>query len=74
MLLRHFLDVWGGYQTPRYPRDLFPLSYHRQGKEFAGFFQDLGELRARMRLLIGLLEELEPRAQAPRLLGATDET
>lgn len=67
--VRHFLDRWGGYQTPRYPWDIAPPSYRREGEEFTAFFQDLGELRAKMRLFVGMLEELEPRAQATRLLG-----
>lgn len=48
--------------------------FHRdEGEPLKEFFEDLGELRGKMKVLVGILSELEPRASCPNLLGASDD-
>jgi hypothetical protein len=61
---RQFLDDWGAFQTPR--RWEMPRSA-RDDEEFPEFFKDLGELRGRVKILVAMLTELEPRATAATL-------
>jgi hypothetical protein len=77
--IRCFLDSWGGFKTARidwdfYPRRHDPLTDRRLGgQQLADFFQDLGELRSKMRLLVSILVELAPKASAPRWAGRSED-
>lgn len=68
-VVRSFLDTWEGTRTPHEPFERRPdhLHSHREA-DFALFLQDFGALREKMRVLVGMLELLEPKATAPRLL------
>jgi hypothetical protein len=64
---RKFIDKWHGHNTPH---NLLQ-GWTRPGKpndaqELAGFFDDLGELRARTQLWMGCLNEIEPTAKVPK--------
>jgi hypothetical protein len=67
--VRRFLDTW------RNPRQRRPFALHGHwhdrgdGQQRMEFFQDLGELRANMKLLVGIVAELAPGADAPKLFG-----
>ena len=72
---RKFLDKWSGFQTPgtrwgydddRPFRD--PTDRQRQ-RTLSGFFEDLGELRGVMKLMVAGLQELDPTLKAPNLMG-----
>jgi hypothetical protein len=65
--LRGFIQKWHGHRAGRrWP----PHHWSRDhGEQERDFFQDLGELRGRMRIFVGMLTELVPDAKAPRLLG-----
>lgn len=72
-VVRQFNDNWHGFQTPG-PNH---VSRHRGDREdsrsLAHFFEDLGELRAKVRLLVGALADIEPEVKAPNLLDRDDE-
>ncbi len=63
--VRKFLDKWHGYRGPRsfglHPRH----PWRDQDVRSPDFFQDLGELRGKMKLLVGMLTEMVPAAKAP---------
>lgn len=76
--LRRFLDRWYGYRGP----ERFPL--HRRGdpgfhrdddglQQQMEFFKDLGELRGRMKVFVGMIIELAPKAVAPTLIAGQEE-
>ena len=68
---RSFLDKWHGFQTPHEFRSRHrPVDFaerHGDRRQEAEFFEDLGELRVAVRLMVEMISELEPRAQAPNL-------
>jgi hypothetical protein len=65
--LRAFIDKWHGHRGRRWSP---PHHWDRdEGERERDFFQDLRELRGRMRIFVGMLTELVPEAKAPRLLG-----
>lgn len=72
--LRQFLDKWAGFHTPHghwgwdFPRAAGDYASRRG---LAGFFEDLGELRGVMKLLVVSLQVLHPKIEAPNLLEAT---
>lgn len=68
---RTFLDKWHGRRTPR--MGWMPGFHRDEGDSANEFFEDLGELRGKMKVLVGILSELEPRASCPNLLGAGDD-
>jgi hypothetical protein len=67
---RKFLDTWHDYRGPRrwVPEHRWGAHEH-EGDRQRDFFQDLGELRGKMKVLVGMLTELAPNATAPKLLG-----
>jgi hypothetical protein len=70
--VRRFEDKWHGYQSSA---DWHP---HRFGGRFErtsdrDFFQDLGGLRDKMKVFVGMITELVPDATAPKLFGPDDE-
>jgi hypothetical protein len=66
-VLRGFLDEWHGRRTPPDP---FGWASRGGRNEIGAFYEDLGELRSKMKMLIGLISELEPAATCPKLLAA----
>jgi hypothetical protein len=77
--VRLFLDAWSRFKTARidwddYPRRPDPfVERNLRGGQLAAFFQDLGELRSKMRLLVSILIQLAPKAAAPNLLGQPED-
>jgi len=67
---RTFIDKWHGYRGQRHWGPFPGHGSGGPGEDDRAFFQDLGELRGRMKILIGLLTELAPSATAPQLLGS----
>jgi hypothetical protein len=72
---RRFLDVWGRFKTARVDWDFHPRHSMHDDRllvagQLAAFFQDLGELRSNVRLLVSILVQLAPKAAAPNLLGS----
>jgi len=72
--LRRFIDKWHGFST----RDIWdrPFSFgsphHRHdGRSDAAFFEDLGDLRAEIRILCQLLLEIEPKVSVPSIFEET---
>lgn len=63
-VLRGFLDEWHGRQRP----DPFGWASRGREGEVSAFYEDLGELRGKMRQLVTLIAALEPRATCPQLL------
>jgi hypothetical protein len=66
--VRAFLDRWGAYHTPRFGWDRPRPPGLRDADEMPEFFADLGELRSKMGLYVGMLTVMEPKAKAPKLL------
>jgi len=69
---RAFVDRWHGARTPKGPRWDLPLdrwSDHesRQDRTMEQFFADLGELRGAVKLMLALLQEIEPKIVTPNL-------
>lgn len=60
---RGFLDRWKSRHTPSHWE-----MRGGDGQELARFFEDLGELRTVVRLMLSSLRELEPKVSAPNLL------
>ena len=65
-VLRGFLDEWQGRRRP----DPFGWGSRGRDGEVSAFYEDLGELRGKMRQLVSLITALEPRATCPMLLAA----
>jgi len=66
---RQFNDRWHGTRTPHdWDHDGHRHSHAGNGG-LANFFEDLGELRAKVRILAAALAEIEPDVSAPTLLG-----
>jgi hypothetical protein len=57
--VRHFLDRWRAFRTPRDP---WRHRMHGDGEEaeLAEFFKDLGELRIKVRMWCEMLVQIEP--------------
>jgi hypothetical protein len=71
--LRRFIDTWHGFATRRIWDGPFPFDRPRfrdEGRTGADFFQDLGSLRAEIRLLIDLLVDIEPKVSVPSIIGS----
>lgn len=62
--VRKFLDKWIPRRSPRLNHRLREFPGREPSHEF---FQDLGELRVKMRIYVGMLTDLVPKATAPRL-------
>lgn len=71
--VRRFLDRWCDSSHPRRHASHgdwnVPLEARQRRMEF---FQDLGELRGNMKLLVRLIGDLVPEVRAPNLLGDSD--
>lgn len=70
--VRQFHDKWHGFRTPNHFDHWRPRPHrdgHGEDGDLANFFEDLGELRGRVRLLVGALCEIEPDVKAPTLLA-----
>ena len=72
---RTFVERWKGFSTPRKPpseHDAFrprnPRGGSDHGRTLETFFEDLGELRGVVRLMLALLQEIDPKLMAPNLL------
>jgi hypothetical protein len=64
-VLRKFLDEWHGRRPLP---DAFEWRSRGRDDELSAFYEDLGELRGNMRILVELITALEPSATCPRLL------
>lgn len=65
--VRGFIDKWHGFRLHHRHWDMPPFG-PRGSDGMKDFFQDLGELRGKMRIFVGILTALVPEARAPRLL------
>lgn len=68
--LRDFLDRWENHAR-RSDRMHLPRWAPEMDEDSAAFFQDLGELRGKVRLLLSLLRPLDKRLKGLRLLDST---
>jgi hypothetical protein len=71
---RTFLDTWKGFRTPRdtpWEQDAFTSRSRPQEtapeRSLERFFEDLGELRGVVKLMLALLQEIDPKLAAPNL-------
>ena len=71
---RIFVDTWTGFRTPRdtpWEHGAFgPRSRpdnSGRGRTLETFFEDLGELRGVVKLMLALLQEIDPKLVAPNL-------
>jgi hypothetical protein len=70
--IRKFLDKWSNFSS-RHPWDDFDRFHPHRGHDpndaqtFPHFFEDLGELRANVTLMISLLHDLDSKIEAPNL-------
>ena len=70
--IRKFLDKWSDFSS-RHPWDDFDRFHpyrgpdHNDARSFPHFFEDLGELRANVTLMVSLLHDLDPKIEAPNL-------
>jgi len=70
---RAFLDGWRGIRTPhgspwaRGPIDRWSGQEGGDGKTMEEFFKDLGELRGAVKLMMALLEQIDPKLVASNL-------
>lgn len=73
---RHSHDKWHWFRTPdyleRWRHRADTIGRHPGEADLAGFFEDLGELRGTLRLVVGALAEIEPDVKAPNLLQRED--
>ena len=76
---RTFLDTWKGFRTPRdtpWEHDVLGARSRREhtepGRKLQRFFEDLGELRGVVKLMLALLQEIDPKLVAPNLASAAD--
>jgi hypothetical protein len=70
--IRRFLDKWHGFTTRDLGDPWEPPPFRHRGRENsvreADFFQDLGQLRAEVRILLEFLIEIEPKVVAPSIV------
>lgn len=68
--LRRFIDKWHGFTTRRIWDGPFPFDaprFREERRTGAEFFQDLGSVRAEIRLLVELLVDIEPKVSVPSI-------
>jgi hypothetical protein len=72
--IRMFLDKWSNFHTPRHhwDWDFERPGRRRTGGDLAHFFEDLGELRGVVRLMVVALRELHSNVDAPNLLSRSN--